>query len=280
MREEKTYIRIINAAVFILLEIAAIGMLRHSNSLQNVWISRISHNVMRVLWSRNENLKYYFSLREVNDKLAEENNKLREKIHYYEEITDISDQINTFDGFSTEKDFSYIPASIMKISRNKQHNYFIINKGYEDGVNAQSGIISASGAIGIVDAVEKHYSYCISFMNSSSSISARLGNKGAAGPLIWDGIRSDGAILKEIPLQAKFEPGDTVWTSGYSSLFPSNIPLGIAGDSRVVNGAVREIRVNLFQDLSSIRYVSVVINNGRDEIINLEQLEQNLTDED
>lgn len=280
MREEKTYIRIINAAVFILLEIAAIGMLRHSNSLQNVWISRISHNVMRVLWSRNENLKYYFSLREVNDKLAEENNKLREKIHYYEEITDISDQINTFDGFSTEKDFSYIPASIMKISRNKQHNYFIINKGYEDGVNAQSGIISASGAIGIVDAVEKHYSYCISFMNSSSSISARLGNKGAAGPLIWDGIRSNGAILKEIPLQAKFEPGDTVWTSGYSSLFPSNIPLGIAGDSRVVNGAVREIRVNLFQDLSSIRYVSVVINNGRDEIINLEQLEQNLTDED
>ncbi len=280
MREEKTYIRIINAAVFILLEIAAIGMLRHSNSLQNIWISRISHNAMRVLWSRNENLKYYFSLREVNDKLAEENNKLREKIHYYEEIADISDQINTFDGFSTDKDFSYIPASIMKISRNKQHNYFIINKGYEDGVNAQSGIISASGAVGIIDAVEKHYSYCISFMNSSSSISARLGDKGAAGPLIWDGIRSDGAILKEIPLQAKFEPGDTVWTSGYSSLFPPNIPLGIAGDSRVVNGAVREIRVNLFQDLSSIRYVSVVINNGRDEIINLEQLEQNLTNED
>lgn len=280
MQEGKAYIKIINAAVFILLEIAAIGMLRNASSLQSIWISRISHGVMRNLWGRSENIKYYFSLKEVNDNLAEENNYLREKIYNYEEITDITAHENELSGMSTGKDFSFIPASIMKISRNKQHNYFIINKGYEDGINAQSGIISVSGAIGVVDAVEKHYSYCISFMNSSSSISARLGSEGAVGPLIWDGVRSDGAILKEIPLQARFEPGDTVWTSGYSSLFPPDIPLGIAGESKVVNGAVREIRVNLFQDLSSIRYVSVVINNGRDEIINLEQFEQRQENED
>lgn len=280
MQEEKTYAKIINAAVFIFLEIAAIGMLRNTDSLQSLWISRISHGVMRHLWGSSENLKYYLSLKEVNEQLAEENNYLREKIYNYEEITNITAHENAFQGFSTDEDFNYIPASIMKISRNKQHNYFIINKGYEDGINAQSGIVSASGAIGVVDAVEKNYSYCISFMNSSSSISARLGSEGAVGPLIWDGIRSDGAILKEIPLQAKFEPGDTVWTSGYSSIFPPDIPLGIAGDSKIVNGAVREIKVNLLQDLSSIRFVSVVINNGRDEIINLEQLEQSQTDED
>ena len=280
MQEEKTYAKIINAAVFILLEIAAIGMLRNSSSLQGIWVSRISHGVMKNLWGKSENIKYYFSLKDVNEQLAEENNYLREKIYNYGVIADITSHENALNGFIGGEDFNYIPASIMKISRNKQHNYFIINKGYEDGVNAQSGVISTSAAIGVVDAVEKHYSYCISFMNSSSSISARLGNEGAVGPLIWDGIRSDGAILKEIPLQARFEPGDTVWTSGFSSLFPPDIPLGIAGESKVVNGAVREIKVKLFLDLSSIRYVSVAINNGREEIINLEQLEQSQADED
>ena len=33
---------------------------------------------------------------------------------------------------ASESEFSFIPASIVKLSRNKQHNYFILNKGSED----------------------------------------------------------------------------------------------------------------------------------------------------
>ena len=111
-------------------------------------------------------------------------------------------------------------------------------------------------------------------MNSGVSISARLGNEGAIGPLVWDGISSDGAILKEIPLQYKFAPGDTVWTSGFSSIFPADIPLGVAGESRIVNGAVNEIKVKLFQSFSALRFVTIAVNNGRDEILFLESLEE------
>ena len=86
------------------------------------------------------------------------------------------------------------------------------------------------------------------------------------GPLVWDGHSADGALLKEIPLHFKFEKGDTVYTSGFSSVFPPDIPLGVTGDSRIVNGAMHEIKVTLFQDFSSLRYVTVVENRGRDEI--------------
>ena len=116
-------------------------------------------------------------------------------------------------------------------------------------------------------------------MNTGISISARLGNEGAVGPLTWDGVTMDGAVLSEIPLQYKYAPGDTVWTSGYSSLFPPDIPLGIAGSSRVVNGAVNEIEVDLFQNFSALRYVTVVSNSGREEILYLENLE-NQNEED
>ena len=50
-------------------------------------------------------------------------------------------------------------------------------------------------------------------------------------------------------------------------------PLGIAGSSKVVNGAVNEIEVDLFQNFSALRYVTVVSNSGREEIMYLENLE-------
>ena len=42
--------------------------------------------------------------------------------------------------------------------------------------------------------------------------------------------------------------------------------MGVAGDSRIINGATNEISVTLFQDFSAIRYVSVVHNTAFDEI--------------
>ena len=164
------------------------------------------------------------------------------------------------------KGFDYIPAEVIKISRNKQHNYMILNKGYEDGIQEKSGIITRNGVVGIIDAVSAHHAYAFSFQNSDISISGRLGEEGATGLLVWDGIRSDGAVLQEIPLQFKYEVGDTVYTSGHSLVFPPDIPLGIAGDAKVINGATNEIRVDLFQDFTAIRYVTVVHNTAFEEV--------------
>ena len=106
--------------------------------------------------------------------------------------------------------------------------------------------------------------------NHEMNISARLGKKGAVGPLTWNGRTSNGAILKEIPHHVEFQPGDTVFTSGYSSIFPPDIPLGTIGKSKIVNGATYEIDVELFEDFGALRYVVVVENLGKDEMKELE----------
>ena len=67
-----------------------------------------------------------------------------------------------------------------------------------------------------------------------------------------------------------FSPGDTVYTSGYSSIFPADIPLGTTGDARIVNGATYEIDVTLFEDYSSLRYITIVRNLNEEEIKSLE----------
>jgi len=226
---------------------------------------------MAKAWGASEEIKYYFSLKKQNEMLAAENFFLNEKLRFYSErLTEKAQGSLQLPESGNEGGFEYQNASIVKISNNKQHNYIIIDKGSEDGITTRSGILTSQGVVGIIDAVSKHYSYVLSFRNADVSISARLGQEGAVGPLIWDGHSTNGAILKEIPLQYKFQPGDTVWTSGYSSIFPPDIPLGVTGDSRIVNGATNEIKVTLFQDFTALRFVTVVNNRNLEDIEELE----------
>ena len=270
MPRKKSIMFIMNAAIFIILEVAALGVLKHSGTLQNLWISKGIHVVTAKIWGGLESVRYYFSLGKKNEELAMENFLLAQEVRHYRMTTGkdyLMDRITVPD---TTGDFRYMPATIVKTGNNSQHNYMIIGKGSEDGVEPKSGIITGQGAIGIVDAVSKHYSYVLSFRNSGISVSSRIGREGPVGPLTWDGRTSKGAILSEIPHHINIERGDTVYTSGYSSIFPPDIPLGVTRDRRIVNGATFEIDVELFEDFSTLRYVTVVNNiNGQE----LEELE-------
>ena len=263
---------LINTAVFILLEIAALGMLRHGDSLQDLFISRAAHGFLGYFWGVSESISDYASLRTENRHLAEEILRLTETITRLEEEAAAAAACDSADYTTAWRGkYEFIPAEVIKNSVNKQHNYLIIGKGSDDGVRPQTGIITSRGVIGIVDAVSRHYSYAISFLNSDSSISARIGKDGAAGPMAWDGKGSGNALLREIPLQVKFEEGDTVYTSGFSTIFPPDIPIGRIKGSRIVNGATFEIKVSLFQDFSSVRHVCLVRNRDLDEIMSLEK---------
>lgn len=267
---------ILGAVVFITMEAASLIMISRNGQMQNLRLSGMAHSFMGVVWGSTESIRHYMSLGKENEALALENAEMyRQLLYFYEREA----QIEAYkDMGESPVDFSFTPATILKMSRGSQHNYFIINKGNEDGIRPQSGVITRKGVVGIIDAVDKHYSYGISLMNGNLNVSARIGRTGAVGPLAWDGVSKDRAILREIPLQHKITPGDTVMTSGYSSIFPPDIPLGVAGKSKIVNGAVYEIEVLLFENFSSLRYVTVVENNGRDEIINLENLESGEAD--
>lgn len=273
MRQKRTITGfLLNTAVFILLEIAALGMLRHGNALQDLFIARVAHGFLGRVWGLTEAVSDYASLRKHNEQLAGEILRLTEIITCLESEVAISAGRDSAAFVSAWRDrYEFIPAEVVKNSINKQHNYLIIGKGSDDGVKPQTGIITSNGVIGIVDAVSKHYSYAISFLNSDSSISARIGKDGAAGPMAWNGKGTGTALLREIPLQMRFEEGDTVYTSGFSSIFPPDIPLGRIAGSKIVNGATFEIEVKLFQDFSAVRHVCLVRNLELDEILSLEK---------
>lgn len=248
-------------------------MLSRNGSMQNFVIARAGHVFMAKTWGSAQSIGRYFSLKKENERLAGENFRLAKELskrHMVEDALKSDSMAHALSAADTGG-YSYMPASIVKISRNKQHNYIIIDKGSEDGVKPHSGLITSHGIIGIIDAVGRHYSYVMSFMNTEMNISARLGREGAVGPLEWDGKTTYGAVLKEIPLQYKFNPGDTVYSSGYSSMFPPGIPLGLTGKAKIINGATYDISIILLQDFRAIKYVTIVTNEGAGEMEELEK---------
>lgn len=246
------------------------NMLRHNGTIQGIWISRGSQNVMGFLWGGSQRIYDYFSLREKNDALAQENFELRMRLEQLESLIPEETRNIGLSG-NISRNYRFIPAEISKISNNSQHNYMIIGKGSKDGITVGSGVITGKGAVGIIDAVSENYSYARSFRNFGMSISARISRSGSVGPMEWDGRSRDKAILKEIPHHVEFHEGDTIYTSGYSSIFPPDIPLGTLGHSKVVNGATFEISVDLFEDFGAVRHVTIVDNTGKEEMNRLEE---------
>lgn len=271
MKKGNLIYHIMTAAIFIILEVAALTMLNNNGPLQRTWFGKAGQGFMGWIWGSTQKISDYFSLKEQNDALAAENCRLTLLLAQKRDSTvrDSLDRIIPAGGIAG--DFIYTPASISKISNNSQHNYMILDKGSADGIEVGSGVITSRGVVGIIDAVSENYSYAISFRNHQMSISARLRHDGPVGTMSWDGKSRNKALLREIPHHIEHAPGDTVYTSGYSAIFPAGIPIGTTENARIVNGSTYEMEVTLLEDFGSLRYAIIVGNIGNDEINTLEK---------
>ena len=263
-REKKSFQGLSRAAIFIILEIAALAMLGNGSSLQGIWLNRASRRVQALLWGGSETLRNYFFLDKQNQEMALANTALMEELQRYRSLS----QSPSLPEQSSH--YRFTPATVVKMSRNSSHNYIILDKGSEDGIKPESGIITDHGVVGFIEGVGKKYSYGITLMNSGASVSSRIGKDGFTGPLVWDGRATDKATIRDLPMHYDNHPGDTVYTSGFSNIFPPDIPIGVTGESAVADGATLRVGVSLFQDFGTVRYVTVVENLDKEEINALE----------
>ncbi len=245
-------------------------MLGSSSTMKDIWFNRASMRVNAFLWGAAENMRNHFRLETQNDSLAALNAALEARLRQYE-LREAGMEEKSHEVFLNDQRFRYIPATVVRMGRGTAHNYVIVNKGQEDGIRPQSGIITSDGVVGIISAVGRRYSYGLTLMNPNVTISTRIGQAGVDAPLRWDGRDSNTAVAGDIPPHYDIAPGDTVRTSGFSSIFPAGIPIGTTQDSRLVNGSSRQVDVRLFQDFRSIHYVTIVENLDSDEILALEK---------
>ena len=83
------------------------------------------------------------------------------------------------------------------------------------------------------------------------------------------------AVLSDIPYHVDIAAGDSVVTSGYSSIFPEGILVGTISGYSMEEGSFYIIKVKLSVDFRKLTYVTVIENMLLDEQRELENLDIN-----
>lgn len=246
--------------LFVILEAVAFVLLSHRNAYQRNAFLSSSNVVSAYLYSAETAVLEYFFLRQTNRQLAEENTALHNQIVALEtQLQQMEDSVFTFTDTPTQ--LHYIGAKVVNITTNQQHNYLTINKGKADGVGLDMGVCSETGVVGIVSSVSEHFAMVIPVINPDLSISCRLKKNDYIGSLQWDGRNKRTAELKDIARHVQIEEGDTIITSGLSTIFPKNIPVGTVQTAHLAEGdAYYTIKVQLFTDFNSLYTVQVIQN--------------------
>lgn len=208
----------------------------------------------------------YFNLKSQNDILSEENNRLKSLLFNAENV---KDSIST-DSVWFKANYNFSSANVIRNSYSATDNYLLINKGKNDSIKQDYGVISNKGIIGIIDKTSNNYATVISILNTTSRISAQLQKTNHYGSLTWNVKNPNIVQLTDIQKNANVTIEDTIVTSGRSSIFPKGIPIGTVKNFKLdVAENYYEIDVKLFNDMTNIEHVYIIENRDIEEITNL-----------
>lgn len=158
-------------------------------------------------------------------------------------------------------DFEFVAAEVISNSIGGSSNWIMLNRGKNDGVTDNSGVVSQRGLVGVVRFTDDKFALVMSLLHRQTKISASLKNRGYFGSLVWEGGSPDVMTLNDIPKHVTVAPGDTVVTSGYSLMFPQGYQIGTVESATMPEGSnFHAIRVRLSQPMADIHDVYVVKN--------------------
>ena len=218
------------------------------------------------IYNKANNISQYFGLKEQNLILQEENNKLKSALYN----TDSEIKSSYLDSTTFSSIYSFTPAVVIKNNYTFSTNILLLDKGNQDSIKQDFGVITSKGILGIIDHTSSKYATVISILNTKSKISAQLKRTNDFGTLKWNGISPELVQLVDIPSKAKLIKGDTIITSGRSAIFPKGVPIGTISDFKLDTAEdFYEINVALFNDMTTIEHVYVIENKDAKEINNL-----------
>ena len=255
-------VRYSNFLIFLILEVVAFILIGTCNDYQQsaIWSSanRIAAGTNNIKTS----IVDYFSLRADNAELAEENARLKAELMLLTNNVEILSERDSQYVYS-HLDWDYMPAKVIRLTTNKQHNYLTINKGKRDSIEVDMGVISADGVVGVVSAVGEKYALVVPIIHTKISISSRLKSNGQIGGTSWDGRNYRFVDLIEIARHVSVNKGDTIVTSGLTDVFPEGLMVGVVSETELGAGDnYHQTVVELSTDYKALKYVQVLRNNN------------------
>lgn len=251
--------------LFILFEGISFMLIVRFNNYQGATFFTSANSVAGSIFHVTTDMMNYFTLGARNEELLAHNNELVNEVsRLRSQITELYNE-SAMRGDTIVKNYSsrfhFNTANIVNNSVNTQNNFIVIDKGRSDGVEPEMGVFSSKGVVGVIYLTSNKYSLVLPLLNSKSSISCRIQRNSEFSTLQWDGKDARYSYLVDLPKYTHFEQGDTVVTSGFSSIFPAGIPVGsIENLEESLDGMFYRAKVRLFVDFGKLSSVFVVGN--------------------
>lgn len=232
------------------------------------------------VYSTFNSITAYFNLRDINNDLQHRNAMLENRVlNLQQEIinlrSDVSD--STVLGNIQCSRFDYVIAGVMNNSVSHPKNFFTINKGKNDGIKPGMGVVDQNGIVGIVNIVGDHVSRVRSVLNVSQPFSVKVMGTNFAGSLIWHVGSPKIAYVQEMPRHVKYQIGDTIVTSGYSTTFPENIPVGrILAKIKTSDDNFYTLKIELASDFEKLSTVRVIKDAYKTELDTLQKYDNSV----
>ncbi|MGD1846128.1 MAG: rod shape-determining protein MreC [Salibacteraceae bacterium] len=211
----------------------------------------------------------YFDLKQENQELVREVAELKSlEPNAFRVVSASEIEINDT---VYQQQYKFLGAKVIKSTVNRRNNYLMLNRGTSDGLAPDMGVIGPNGVVGKVQDVSEHFATVTSVLHKHTSIPTLHPSSGFPGLLNWDGADPTVGILNDVPLQAKVAEGDTLVTSGSSTIFPEGVAIGTVIDFEPKpESNFHRIRVRLFTNFYTVSHCFVVKNLLKSEQLELE----------
>ena len=260
--------RVAAPLLFLVVEIVALSYYTSSTSFTRARLLSVSNDVVGSMNASMRGVSDYFSLRGENRMLTDRVVELEQQLARYaasEEVVKLSeDEISPY---------LFTTATVVRNSVFGQANFFTINKGLRDDIEANMAVLTPEGFVAgyVVDCSER-YSVCMSMANTGFTMGGKARGSEYMGSVAWDGGDYRRVKLTDVPYYAAFKAGDTI-VSTVSYRFPPDRVVGVVERFEATEDKMNsEVVVRLAADLSRLDKVLVVKYLDGEELHQLEEL--------
>lgn len=251
--------------LFIALEMLSLWLIFNQNNYQHYTFLSSSGKLIAGFDAATADAQHYLALKDLNQALLTENANLKRILTLAQ-----PEQKTLIPVLDTP--YCFVPARVINNSVYRTNNYLTIDRGTAHGIRSGMGIISATGIIGQVKNCSANFSTVYSALHSKLLISAKLKPNGTLGTVKWQTGKPKNGRMKYIPRDVQVNQGDTIVTSGFNSVFPENIVIGLVEKvEKKESESFLNIHFRYTSDFSTLTYVYVVDYQRKAERKTLEQ---------
>ncbi|RYF90517.1 MAG: rod shape-determining protein MreC [Chitinophagaceae bacterium] len=223
--------RYFNFLVFVVLQVICIVMIVQYSKYHQAMFGNSANRLTGKVNSQYDRIQYYFQLKKTNDSLVKANEVLYNKLAANFSLPDsgFREVVDTMrlDSIQQYRKFTYLHAKVVANAVTSPSNFVVLQSVNAPMMRVGMGIVGPnSEVVGVITDISGEFAVVMSLLHKDSKISGKLLKTGETGTISWDGKYPNLVSLAGIPKSTKLAKGDSVITSGFSTIFPKGLLIG------------------------------------------------------